>query len=443
MNVFSLLFIILLLAVTAILTFFNIDSVSVTLWKGYVYELPKIGLILIPFGFGAFLVFFTYLFRDARRTIEGWKEARLKKKEARIQDLYSKGANAALAGQFSDAGDFFRKLLQEEPGHAYALMRMGEISLKAGNLEGAVKYYKKARDSDPTNLEILFGLAGGFRAAGRHEEAMGVCDNILSIDENNLAALVGKRDIHESLERWEEVNEIQRRIIKLQPNPREKEIEQGRLLGFRYELGRSHLEAGQLDRAVKDFKTVIKLENNFVPAYLGEAEALLRQDQTDKAVDILEKGYTETEDLTILVRLEDLFLSLGDPNRIIALYQKALASDPSNTSLQFFLGKLYYRLEMLDDAFDMLSRIDTGDGHHPHLHKVLGNIYQRRGNPEQAAEEYKKAMRWNKRLMVPYICKKCNARSNDWSGRCSRCGSWDTYTLGLAYKAREEDAAAA
>lgn len=443
MNVFSLLFIILMLAITAILTYFNIETVSVTLWKGYVYELPKIGLILIPFGFGAFLVFFTYLVRDARRAIEGWKDARLKKKEARIQDLYSKGANAALAGQFNDAGDFFTKLLQEEPGHSYALMRMGEISLQAGNVEAAVAYYKKARDADPRNLEILFGLASGFREAGRHEEAMGVYDNILSIDEDNLAALVGKREIHESLDRWEEVNEIQRRILKLQSNSREKEIEQAKFLGFRYELGRFNLEGGQLDKAVKHFKAIIKLDKDFVPAYLGEAEALLRQDQTDKAVEVLEKGYAETGDLTILIRLEDLFLNLGDPNRIIGLYQKAVAADPSNLSLQFFLGKLYYRLEMLDDAFDVLSRMDTLGDHHPHLHKVLGNIYQRRGNQQQAAEEYKKAMRWNKRLMVPYTCNVCNARSNDWSGRCGKCRNWDTYSLGLAYKAREEDAAVA
>lgn len=434
MNVFALLFVILLLAITAILTFFNIDPVTITVWHGQIYELPKIGLILIPFGAGAILVFCAYLVRDARKYIEGWKDTKIKKKQARIQDLYSKGANALLAGQYSDAREFFTKLLEEDPVHGYALMRRGEVALHDGQTEDAVDYFTRARDGEPRNLEILFGLARGFEAAGKQEDAMGIYDRILRMDENNLAALVGKRTVFERLDRWEEVNDLQRKIIKLQSDSRGREREQKNLLGYRYELGRSHLEAGQLDKAIKDFRTTLKLDRQFVPGHLGQAEARLRQDQTDKAVETLEKSYHETGSLTILVRLEDLFLGLGDPNRIIALYQKALASDPLDQRLQFFLGKLYYRLEMLDDAFELLKRIDTAGEHYPHLSKLLGNIYLRRGNAEEAAAAYRKAMRWNKRLMVPYCCSACGYRTNDWSGRCTQCGRWDTYTLSLAYR---------
>jgi len=435
MNVFALLFVILLLAATAVLTFFNIDPVTVTLWTDQVYELPKIGLILIPFAFGGLLVFALYVVRDARRYIEGWKDAKEKKRLARIQSLYSKGVNALLAGQHSDARDFFTRLLQEDPGHGYALMRMGEVALHEGRPEDAVQYFEKARDAEARNLEILFGLARGFEAAARSDEALEIYDRILRIDEHNLAALVGKRRLFEKQDRWEEVNEIQKRVLKLQSNPRDKEAEQRNVVGFRYERGRMHLEAGLLDKALKDFRSVLKMDRKFVPAWLGEAETLLRQEQTDKAVELLERGYAETRSLTIIVRLEDLFLGLGDPNRIIALYQKALAADPLNQKIQFFLGKLYYRLEMLDDAYDLLKRIDTAGEHYPHLHKLLGNIYLRRGAPEKAAEAYRKAMRWQKRFMVPYSCSACGYRTNDWSGRCPRCGGWDTYSLDLAYRA--------
>lgn len=434
MNLFVLLFLITMLAVTAILTFFNIDTVSITLWTDYEYELPKIALILIPFAIGSVFVFFLYVVRDAKKYINGWKDARTRKKKSRTQDLYSKGTNAVLAGQSSDARDYFKKILNEETGHPYALMRLGNLSLQAENLNEAIDYFKKARDNDPKNLEILFALAHGFKAAGKVEEAMGVLDEILRLDDGNLAALTGKRSLYEQLDRWDEVNEIQQRVLKLQSDPKEKEIEQSNLLGYKYELGRYYLEGNKLDKAIKAFRAVLKLEKNFVPAYLGKAEALLRQENADKAVEILEKGYETTDSLTILIRLEDLFLNLGNPNRIIAHYQKALEGDPSNPKIQFFLGKLYYRLEMLDDAFEILSKLDTVEEHYPDRHKLLGNIYLRRGNAEQAAEEFKKAMRLRRRVIIPYCCAECGHQDDEWSGRCGKCGRWDTFILDLSYK---------
>ncbi len=434
MNLLVLLFLITMLAVTAILTFFNIDPVSITLWTDYEYDLPKIALILIPFAVGAVFVFFLYVVRDAKKYINSWKDSKARKKESRIQDLYSKGTNAVLAGQSNDARDYFKKILNEAPGHPYALMRLGNLALQADNLNEAIDYFKKSRDNDPKNLEILFALAHGFKTAGKVEETMGILDEILRLDDGNLAALTEKRSLYERLDRWDEVNEIQQRVLKLQSDPKEKEIEQSNLLGYKYEIGRYYLEGGKLEKAIKAFKAVLKLEKNFVPGYLGEAEALLRQENADKSVEILEKGYEITDSLTILIRLEDLFLSLGNPNRIIALYQKALESDPSNPKIQFFLGKLYYRLEMLDDAFEILSKLDTVEDHYPDRHKLLGSIYLRRGNPEQAAEEFKKAMHLRRRIVVPYCCSECGHQDNEWSGRCSKCGRWDTFTLDLSYK---------
>jgi len=371
--------------------------------------------------------------RDTRRYIDGWKESRIKKKEARIQDLYSKGANAILAGQQKEAQDYFRKILQEKPNHPYALMRMGNLALQMRNLQEAVDYLKRARDAEPRNLEILFALATGLEESKRLEEAMGVLDKVLRVDEDNPAALIRKRTLYEKLDRWEEVNELQKRIVKVQPDPKDQEREEKNILGYKYELGRFHLEAGNFERALKAFRTVLRLDKEFVSAYLGEAEVLLRQDAPTKSVEILEQGYETTGSLTILFRLEDLFMQLGDPNRIISLYQKAISKAPANPKLRFFLGKLYYRLEMLDDAFDVLSKLDTANEHYPDQHKLLGNIYLRRGNFSMAAEEFKRALRLQRRVVIPYCCAECHYQSDNWSGRCPSCGRWDTYRADLTH----------
>ncbi|MBI5142443.1 MAG: tetratricopeptide repeat protein [Nitrospirae bacterium] len=436
MNLFMLLILIVFLAVTAVLTFLNIDPTTVSLWPGYTYQAPKFGLMLIPFVFGGVLVFIAYVIRDTKRYIDGWKDLKMKRRETRIHDLYSKGANAVLGEKPDDARDFFRKILEERPDHLDTLMRLGDLAMKSGSLKEAADYYKKAREGEPRNLETLFSLARCLDAAGKQEEAMGIYDEILRIDEDSLAALMAKRSLYERIERWDEVNELERRVIKLQANPALRAAEQKYLIGFKYELGRYNLEGGNLEKAVRAFKTILRIDKNFVPGYLGLAEVFLREEKSDSAVELLENGYGATGSLTLLMRLEDLLLNLGDPNRIIGVYQKTLASDPGNAKLQFFLAKLYHRLEMLDDSFDILSKLDTGEVSYPDKHKLLGDIYMRRGNHELAAQEFRKALGMKRMMVIPYKCSSCGHTRQGWSGRCRGCGQWDTLTLEPAAEKR-------
>ena len=53
-----------------------------------------------------------------------------------------------------------------------------------------------------------------------------------------------------------------------------------------------------------------------------------------------------------------------------------------DTLARFYLGKLYFRLEMLDDALSVLSRPRRPVATYaPTLHYLLGRIHERRGNP--------------------------------------------------------------
>jgi hypothetical protein len=45
----------------------------------------------------------------------------------------------------------------------------------------------------------------------------------------------------------------------------------------------------------------------------------------------------------------------------------------------------------------------------------------------QAVAELKKALGFKKRVVVPYVCTHCQHETVEWSGRCRRCGLWNTY----------------
>lgn len=428
-------FIIILLMILSILAIgylanINRDVITINLvWK--TYEISKIGLILLSWASGALLVIFVVAIKDTKKYFLNWRASRIHKKEVKIQEMYSKGLNALLAKRNAEATGYFEKILQQDPHHIDSLLRLGNLYHREKNINEAIRLHQKAKDLSPTNIEILFALEADYEEARRPEDALHIFHDILNIDASNLTALYKMRDLYQSQGRWEDANMVQIKILKGTPSTEDRAVEHQRLIGMRYELGRRLLEDGNLDKAKRVFKGLLKLDKDFIPAYLGLGEVYLGEGDVAGASDLWEKAYYATSSVIFLLRLEDLFLSLGEPNKIIELYQRALSSRPNDLILNFFLGKLFYRLEMIDDAYDILTSMDSGAENLPDLHKLIGNIYLRRGSPEKAALEFKKALRFRKKVVVPYRCNKCDYQSKDWSGRCPHCGKWNTYSVYL------------
>jgi lipopolysaccharide biosynthesis regulator YciM len=431
MRFFVTLILLAVLVVIFALREFNPGMISVNLLPSRSYELSKSAFFLMAISFGAGIVFIIYFLRDVKRFLRSLKVQREQKKRSRIQELYTKGLNSLLAKRNPEATNFFEKVLAIDPNHVDTLLRMGISQLREKNPQEAILLHQKALSLDRDNQEVMFSLAADYEEAKRYDDSLKVYKEILAKDSSNLTALIKMRDLYQKLNLWEELYEAQRRLLANPLSPSEQEIEHRRLVGYKYELGRSLLEAGDMERAKKIFRGVIKLDKDFIPAYLGLGEVYFEEDKGKEAAELWEKAYKMTSSILLLLRLEDLYLKQGEPGRAIEIYTQALAWKPNDIQLKFFLGKLYYRLEMIDEAFDILSSVDWGDKEFPDVHKLLGNIYLRRGSLGLAAAEFKKALGFRKQIIIPYICSSCQFRTNDWAGRCPNCGKWNTFGVNL------------
>ncbi|MDD5435709.1 MAG: tetratricopeptide repeat protein, partial [Nitrospira sp.] len=205
------------------------------------------------------------------------------------------------------------------------------------------------------------------------------------------------------------------------------------LIGLRYEFGRSLFKRGDRSKCKKLFKAVIRADQDFVPAYISLGDILVEEGDGAEAAELLEKGYYVNYNEILLHKLEDYYLQQGEPEKIIWVYKKAISLKPEIASLRFYLGKLYYRLEMLDEAYDVLSELEAMETGMPELYKLLGNIYERKEDYDSAISEFKKALGLRKMVIVPYYCPSCDYHTIEWSGRCPRCGGWNTFTVSPVY----------
>lgn len=431
MGKFTLFIIVVFLIVLGYFATLNKDSITLSVSPRVTYEMPKVALILLASAAGAAVMLIVFFIRDTKRFMHNRQYYRKQKKETKVQELYSRAFNAILADNKEEAKSALEGILKEDPEHLDALLRLGDLSADNETYQTALDYYKRANEIQPQNIEVKFSLEKVMEKTGRMAEALLYMDEILEIDADNLAALYRKRSVLERKEEWDELIDLQKTIIKCEHNEKNRQREQANLLGYKYEQGRNSLENNNLENAGKDFKSLLKLDKNFVPAYLGLAEVMLREGENEDVISFLEKGFEQTESMIILARMEDLLISLGEPARLIRIYKGSISRDPQNYGLRFLLGKLYYRLEMLEDASEVLTMLDSAGVTYPELHQLMGNIYVRHQQWNKALEEYRKVIEINKAARLPYVCSSCGYLDMEWTGRCRKCRDWNTYGFNL------------
>lgn len=418
-----------LLIVLALFAIENQEVTTVRIPFHEVYEIPKMALILFSVAVGFVGTFFVFLARDTRKFIDNWQFVRKQKRDVKVQDLYSKALNSLLSHDEDGAKGALEGILKVEPGHVNTLLRLGDIAADAGDYHKANNYYQKAKNINPQNYETLFALVHLMEKTERWSEALKFIEEILDIDSANLTALYKKRSILEKQGRWDDVVYLQKSILKHEHTEKDKQRENRNLIGYHYEYGRDSLENNQLEKAKKTFKTVLRMEKDFIPATLGIAEVMLREGNNEDAINFLEKNYEQTSSKIILARLEDLLIGLGEPARLIGIYKNSISKDPNNQATKFFLGKLYYRLEMIDDAFEILSSMDVVTTAYPEFHQLMGDLYMRRNEPEKAVEEFRHVLDVRKSLRLSYCCSHCGHTSEEWAGRCPDCKQWTTFSF--------------
>lgn len=414
---------VLYVAVLFYLGYMNHQGLELVLYPGRTKEMPLWMFAFLCSLAGAILVFVLYVVRDTKRFISSLKAQKKQKRTAKLQEQFSKALTAVNMGRTEEAKELLEALLSEEPDHRDATIRLAEIYEMEGDLGRAEALLATAHENNPTDIELALFLARLRLQNGKAQQALVSLDRVLDRQPLNISGLVLKREILEMNGKWQELIDLQKQILSIKKNQEENL----RLLGYMHEFGMERFRNGDPKGAIEIFREVLKEEKDqvFAATHLALAEVMYSEGKVPEGIDYLEEVFKRTGSLIILAKLEELLLERSSPSRLLEIYREALERWPDNEVLKFFLGKLYYRLEMLDDAIALLSEIDEEKV--PHVRKIKGMIYLRRGQADEAAAEFRKALDIKNTLRVPYRCSSCGSVRRDYPARCPACGTWNSY----------------
>ena len=379
--------------------------------------------MLVPLLFG--------LVRDVRRFFSTLTVRRRQADAEEAERQYVRGVESMLNGREERALEHFNAALESDPEHFQSLLKGGEVLRMLRRHAEAIEYHRRAARLREGHLEALYQLVADYEESGAGENAKAVLHRIIELDpKRSLSAHRQFRAICMREGAWDKAWEIQQRIEELlSGTARSSKGEKKYHLGIRFMLAARHLEEGRPRDAIAILRRLVRMDDAFVPGHLKLGKALVALGQPESAVEAWEEGYKATNHPVFLTTIEDHYLKDEQPRRAIEALKAAVWKSQKDILPRFFLGKLYFRLEMLDEALAEFTRMKSRVAYFPALHYHLAKILERHGQYREALRELETLLLQAEALRIEYACSVCSRRYPSWVARCERCGEWNSVVV--------------
>ena len=283
----------------------------------------------------------------------------------------------------------------------------------------------QAGDDDPQARDAM-RRAGEARRGGRLDEARTLYRYVLQRWPHHADALRTLRDLAIDERNWDEAIALQERLLEIAPPADRADrvlVAGGGLLRARPPGAGARAPPARPPDTSRPPSAPIA---SFVPAAVALGDAYEAAGVHRDAIRTWERAAETEPALPLLARLERAYRQDARPSRMIALYRNAASRAPDDLALAAALGRVYFELEMLDEATEQFEKLEMRAPDMPVVHAFLGAVFERRGEARAAFDEYRRALRLGHAFDWPHRCHACSATAPTWQDRCPQCQRWNT-----------------
>jgi len=406
--------------------FYNQEIVTVTIWGSKSMSLPLVGVVLFSMGIGAAIVLLMFGLRGLAKTYTQVQDGMKNRRRAKAEDLYNKGVDAHLSGKWANAVKLLEDAVQKDSDFLLPFFRLGTIYMEQGKVDEAIELHQKALAGHPGNLRVRLMLVDDYLAANKLDDAAEVLNEIVKKDDGNKTALMLLREIQEQQDDWDNASDTQKKLIKIARN---KDEARSYYQGLRYECAVTLMGRGETDKAVKVLRDILKEAPDFIAATVSLGVAHILLGKLDEGLKVLEDGYKRHKNPVFLQVMEDQLLEKENPRKLIETFRSLLDRSPKDIYLNLFYGKSCLRLEMVDEGYMALKKVESMGYDMPLLHALLGKANAKRERYEEAIGEYRKYMVVVGGASPMFVCDNCGHTEGIWSARCESCSMWNSFAL--------------
>jgi lipopolysaccharide biosynthesis regulator YciM len=425
-----------LLALLAMIAVAILTHLNVELLRSPFQLTPETTVPFYALLLGVFLTAFLptttlLLIQSIRRDLEIRRQRRAARQEESLNLSLHRGLDALTDGQWSKASEELAPVLAARPQDFTVLLAYGRAQHCLGHFQEALEVHQRAAVQYPQSVTVLHQLARDYEALGQPDVAEEIRNRIdREFPDLSLSVLLQRRDRAVEAQDWATASALHDRIRAKEAAVGEGSREGESISrGLRYQQGVSLLEDDRSQEAETIFEDLLRQEPRFIPARIMLGEAALEDGDEDRAIKIWRQGYQETGSPVFLQRLEDHFIEGADPPQAIETLWSMINQAENDLLPRFFLGRLYYRLEMHAEAQKVLDSIADRIACSPTYHFLQARIQQRMDHPARALKAFQSSLHQAGVPHNEYLCGVCRKKYPDWQAHCQRCGAWNSVEL--------------
>ncbi|HFD92567.1 MAG TPA: tetratricopeptide repeat protein [Gammaproteobacteria bacterium] len=229
---------------------------------------------------------------------------------------------------------------------------------------------------------------------GRMSEALALCGQILSQNDENADALNLTGIIHSDQGRHAKAAAYFKRALAICPDE----------AIFHYNLARALAKEGRPDEAREHRQRAQALERDPSLAFAEAADALKKQGRLARAVSLYRKALAlRPDDMELHHRLGLTLHECGRLDEAEDAFRKALSFDPHNPVVLNNLGNTLQFLGRLDEAARCYRRAMESDPRHAMACSNLGFVELSQGNRKAAIAHFRQALALDPRLTEAHL----------------------------------------
>ena len=329
---------------------------------------------------------------------------------------YNLGFTYREMGNWDDAIEAFSSVVNENPSDVLAYNHLGAIYLEKKDYDKSIASFKRGLQIDPNHPILNYNLARCFAQAKMYSDSIRCYQNALKAKPGWVDAIKEFSNVLVKCQKSREASELVKHSIELHPNDT-------KLLAM---LGHIYLEQYDYDSAEKTFKRAKKVDDHDIQILTGLAEALEKGEKPEEALEaVLDALEISPEDKDLKKRYVQTLLSANqidaagtnvkelynddkeDP-QVLDLYGQYLICNDEDEKAESCYKKInsvnrnykdyllsaagrYNQVGKTDRAETMAKEFVARDMRNPAGYNMLGKIYTKEGNLEQAIESYDKS----------------------------------------------------
>ena len=266
--------------------------------------------------------------------------------------------------EFEEAIECFTKALEINSNDYDIYIELSDAYVELERYPEAVRELETVKKYMPDNMEVRCNLAEGHIILRDLYKAKQEIDFVLAREPENTMALGALVDLNLEKEDFEAALEVSRKIVKIVPNSAfsaRKMAEAYDSLGDKYNASYNYGLAYELGSdygmAIDSYQTALELEENNADLLMKIGDLYISMGEKYVGIEYYEKASEADEENTIpLFKLAEFYGDNGEVDKSTDAYERLVEIEPRNSEAVYNLAVLYDKQKYTENALEMYLR---------------------------------------------------------------------------------------